>query len=199
MDVKTVCLGLLTFGEATGYDLKKHFEASFDHFFSTGFGSIYPALAALADEGLARCTSVPQDGRPDRKVYRITPAGEAALRRTLATSEPAHKVRSELLALLYFSDLVPPERVKQLLDTRIAQMEQGLARLRSSGCPGEHRWPNSVRFVQGFGVALLEAAAGYMARNRHLLESDRTAASAAAVAPAKAVKRVTGRVRGRAA
>jgi PadR family transcriptional regulator, regulatory protein AphA len=171
MDVKTVCLGLLSFGEATGYDLKKHFEASFDHFFSTGFGSIYPALSALAAEGLAECTSVPQDGRPDRKIYRITPAGEAALRTTLATCEPGHKLRSELLALLYFSNLVPPERVKSLLDSRLAQMQQSLSRMRHTGCPGEPEWPNSVRFVQGFGVALLEAATRYMTTNRHLLES----------------------------
>ncbi len=75
MDVKTVCLGLLTFGEASGYDLKKHFDAAFEHFFSTGYGSIYPALASLAEEGLADCTAVPQAGRPDRKVYRITAAG----------------------------------------------------------------------------------------------------------------------------
>lgn len=171
MDVKTVCLGLLSFGEATGYDLKKHFEASFDHFFSTGFGSIYPALAALAAEGLAECTSVPQEGRPDRKIYRITPAGDDALRETLATCEPGHKLRSELLALLYFSNLVPPERVKSLLDSRLAQMQQSLARMRHTGCPGEPEWPNSVRFVQGFGVALLEAATNYMTTNRHLLES----------------------------
>lgn len=170
MDVKTVCLGLLSFGEATGYDLKKHFEASFDHFFSTGFGSIYPALAALAADGLAECTSVPQDGRPDRKIYRITAAGEAALRRTLATCEPGHKLRSELLALLYFSNLVPPERVKSLLDDRLAQMQRTLGRMRHTGCPGEPEWPNSVRFVQGFGVALLEAATQYMTANRHLLE-----------------------------
>lgn len=170
MDVKTVCLGLLSFGEATGYDLKKHFEASFDHFFSTGFGSIYPALAALAAEGLADCTAVPQDGRPDRKIYRITAAGEAALRHTLATCEPGHKLRSELLALLYFSNLVPPERVKSLLDDRLAQMQQSLARMRHTGCPGEPEWPDSVRFVQGFGVALLEAATNYMTTNRHLLE-----------------------------
>lgn len=171
MDVKTVCLGLLSFGEATGYDLKKHFEASFDHFFSTGFGSIYPALSALASEGLAECTSVPQDGRPDRKIYRITPAGEAALRMTLATCEPGHKLRSELLALLYFSNLVPPERVKSLLDSRLAQMQLSLSRMRHTGCPGEPEWPNSVRFVQGFGVALLEAATHYMTTHRHLLES----------------------------
>jgi DNA-binding PadR family transcriptional regulator len=171
MDVKTVCLGLLSFGEASGYDLKKHFESTIDHFYSTGFGSIYPALAALADEGFVTCTAVPQEGRPDRKVYRITPAGEAALRETLATCEPMHKTRSEFLALLYFAHMVPPDRLRELIDGRIAGMQQGLERLNASACPARHSWPASVQFVQGFGAALLEAAVRYLRENRHLLET----------------------------
>jgi len=68
MDVKTVCLGMLTDGEASGYDLKKHFESTFGHFFAAGYGSIYPALSSMADEGLVECREIPQDGKPDRKV-----------------------------------------------------------------------------------------------------------------------------------
>lgn len=173
MDAKTVCLGLLTFGEASGYDLKKHFEATIDHFFATGFGSIYPALAALAERGLVEWRLEDGDGRPARKVYRITAAGEAELRRALASAEPSHKVRSELLALLYFAHLVPPDRIAQIIDERITAMEQGLRQLRVSSCPGEHQWPGSVRFVNGFGAALLEAAMRYMKENRQLLEHDR--------------------------
>lgn len=169
MDVKTVCLGLLTFGEASGYDLKKHFEASFEHFFPAGYGSIYPALASLAEEGLADCSAVAQDGRPDRKVYRITAEGEQKLHTTLAGSEPSHKLRSEFLALLYFSNLVPPLRLQWLLDEQLTRMQASLTRMRQTGCPAEHRWPNSVRFVQGFGIALLEAATRYTEENRHLL------------------------------
>jgi DNA-binding PadR family transcriptional regulator len=52
MDVKTVCLGMLTDGDASGYDLKKEFESSFGHFFAAGYGSIYPALGALARDGM---------------------------------------------------------------------------------------------------------------------------------------------------
>jgi DNA-binding PadR family transcriptional regulator len=178
MDVKTVCLGLLRFGEASGYDIKKHFEASFDHFFPSGYGSIYPALAALAEQGLAECRSIAQRGRPDRKVYRITAEGEAELRRTLASCEPGHRLRSELLALFYFADLVPAGRVGALLDGRIAEMQQTLARMQHTGCPGEPEWPPSVRFVQGFGIALLEATIDYMQRNRHLLEAPRPRAAA---------------------
>ncbi|MCS6948331.1 MAG: hypothetical protein NZM12_12020, partial [Steroidobacteraceae bacterium] len=110
-------------------------------------------------------------GRPQRKIYRITPRGEEALRQALQSAEPTHKVRSEFLAVLYFAHLLPPERIRQLLDERIAAMEKGLARLRNSHCPAEHRWPPSVRFVQGFGAALLEAAIEYLKHNRHMLES----------------------------
>ena len=170
MDSKTVCLGLLSFGDATGYDLKKHCESTVDHFYPTGFGSIYPALASLAEHGLVTCTTDNTEGRPDRKIYRITPAGIASLRKSLADCEPTHKVRSEFLAVLYFAHLLPPGRVGALLDERISGMQQGLQRLRTSACPAEHQWPNSVRFVQGFGAALLEAAIDYTRRNRQLLE-----------------------------
>jgi len=79
MDVKTVCLGMLTDGAASGYDLKKQFESSFAHFFAAGYGSIYPALSSLADKGLVSCEQVPQEGKPDRKVYEITDDGKAFL------------------------------------------------------------------------------------------------------------------------
>lgn len=174
MDVKTVCLGLLSLGEASGYDLKKHFESSIDQFYATGYGSIYPALAALAAEGLVSCETIGQPGRPERKVYRITPQGEAHLRRALAAAEPEHRVRSELLVLFYFAHLLPPERIAGLIDERIAQMEATVRRLRSTNCPAEHQWPASVRFVHGFGAAQLESAVRYMRENRHLLDPSAT-------------------------
>jgi DNA-binding PadR family transcriptional regulator len=68
MDVKTVCLGMLNDGEASGYDLKKHFESTFAHFFAAGYGSIYPALSSLAEAGLVNCREIAQDGKPDRMV-----------------------------------------------------------------------------------------------------------------------------------
>ena len=57
MDVRTICLGLLTRGEATGYEIKKQFEGEgFGHFAEASFGSIYPAVwsfqLALRSRGL---------------------------------------------------------------------------------------------------------------------------------------------------
>lgn len=167
MDVKTVCLGLLTFGEASGYDLKKHFEASFDHFFATGYGSIYPALASLAEEGLVTCTEVAQEGKPDRKVYRITEAGRRRLGEALETGEPAHKLRSEFLATIYFAHLVSPERLEWLLNRRLAESDRLLCYC--DACPEPEHSPAGVRFVKGFASAVILAAKKYIEEHRHLL------------------------------
>lgn len=176
MDVKTVCLGLLTFGEACGYDLKKHFEASFAHFFPVGYGSIYPALAALAEDGLVSCREISQDGKPDRKVYRITPAGRERLAATLASSEPGHKMRSEFLATIYFAHLIEPQRLAGLLDHRLAELERMLMHL--DACPDAADWPAGVRFVRGFGEAVIKAAKSYI--EEHRVELVETGGSAAA-------------------
>ena len=53
MNVRTLCLGILSLGEATGYEIKKGIEdGMFSHFIDASFGSIYPALTQLAAEGL---------------------------------------------------------------------------------------------------------------------------------------------------
>ncbi|HSN69881.1 MAG TPA: PadR family transcriptional regulator [Steroidobacteraceae bacterium] len=170
MDVKTVCLGLLTFGEASGYDLKKHFEESFEHFFSAGYGSIYPALAALADEGLVSCREISQDGKPDRKVYRITEAGRARLESTLGATAPGHKLRSEFLATIYFAHLVSPDRLEAILNHRLAELDRMLGHL--DACPEHADWPAGVRFVRGFGEAVITAAKAYIETHRDELTTE---------------------------
>ena len=39
MNVKTLCLGVLSERDLSGYEIKKSFEESFRHFFLAGFGS----------------------------------------------------------------------------------------------------------------------------------------------------------------
>src|SRR3546814_15551348 len=70
MDVKTLCLGVLSRGEASGYEIKKAFEEGpFSHIHHASFGSIYPALNALSAEGLVAVRAQAQNTRPakDRK------------------------------------------------------------------------------------------------------------------------------------
>lgn len=171
MDVKTVCLGMLTSGEASGYDLSKQFEASFAHFFSAGYGSIYPALAYLADTGLVTCTEVIQDGKPDRKVYRITDKGRVAFLDALDNPAPRHKIRSEFLATLYFAHLMTPEQIDAVVEHRLGELDELLECLECFEGTEVADLPHGIRFVGGFGLALARAAREYIEANRDLLSN----------------------------
>jgi hypothetical protein len=62
MDVKTLCLCVLTEGDKSGYEIKRCFEEAFSHFFSTGFGSAYSRSDAGAP--VARRPGIRLVGRP---------------------------------------------------------------------------------------------------------------------------------------
>ena len=171
MDVKTVCLGMLTQGDASGYDLKKYFESSFGHFFAAGYGSIYPALAALADQGLVNCEEVPQDGKPDRKVYSITDRGREELAAALVDPNPSHKVRSEFLAMMFFAHLLDENHINMVLDNRIQECNRLLESIRSfeAQAGGCDCLPSGARFVAGFGKAIASACKDYIEGHRAVL------------------------------
>jgi len=172
MDVKTVCLGMLTDGAASGYDLKKQFESSFAHFFAAGYGSIYPALSSLADKGLVSCERVPQEGKPDRKVYEITDDGKTFLLKALENPAPSHKLRSEFLATMCFAHLMPPETVRTVLNTRIEDCECFTKMIADIQPDHTDDWPPGMHFVAGFGKAMTAAMKKYVEENRHLLTEE---------------------------
>jgi len=175
MDVKTVCLGMLTHGEASGYDLKKEFESSFGHFFAAGFGSIYPALASLAEQGFVRCEEVPQQGKPDRKLYSITAKGHERLLEELENPAPSHKVRSEFLATMCFAHLMTPEQIETVLDSRIEDANRYLAIFDEIESSCDQEWPAGVRFTLGFGRAMMQAMKKYVEEHRHMFAEDAAA------------------------
>lgn len=168
MNVKELCLGALTFGEASGYDLKKFFEQTFNHFCVAGFGSIYPALAELTDAGLVTCSEEAQQGKPDRRVYRLTQAGRDAFINELETTVPQHKVKSDFLLILYFAHLLPPERLEAVLDERLAQLDRQLELIRQGreDAATNQNLPIGAHFVHEFGTAAMTAARNYLHHNR---------------------------------
>ena len=178
MDVKTVCLGMLTEGPASGYDLKKEFESSFSHFFVAGYGSIYPALATLSDNGFVDCEEIPQEGKPDRKVYHITDDGRQFLQAALKNLEPCHKVRSEFLATMYFAHLMPSADVQAVLDHRLADIESCHCMFNEFEQDRLAEWPAGAQFVLGMGKAVATAMETYINENRHTLAEDLTANTA---------------------
>lgn len=169
MDVKTVCLGMLTDGDASGYDMKKCFESSFGHFFPAGYGSIYPALATLARSGLVEYELVPQEGKPDRKVYSITEKGREALIEGLSNPNPSHKIRSEFLATLWFAHLMSAEKVDAVFENKLEEIEEFLKLIEefeTCECP---KLGPGAQFVAGFGRHMATAFKQYVESNRDML------------------------------
>jgi PadR family transcriptional regulator AphA len=84
-------LGLIAFGERSGYDLALLAENSVQHLWTPSRSQIYKTLPRLVAAGLARKREVEQQGRPDKALYRLTGTGRAALRRWLdeVEEEPA--------------------------------------------------------------------------------------------------------------
>jgi DNA-binding PadR family transcriptional regulator len=156
---------MLTDGDASGYDLKKYFESSFGHFFAAGYGSIYPALASLAEKQLVSCRCIPQEGKPDRKVYAITEAGREKLLAELDKPDPAHKVRSEFLATLCFAHLLRPEQIEAVLQHRIAEIEEYEELFDKFEHTCMQETPNGMSFTVGIARAVMLAMKKYIQEN----------------------------------
>ena len=172
MDVKTLCLGLLSLNEACGYDLKKNVESIFKHFFAAGYGSIYPALADLAEAGFVDCHEVPQKSRPVRKVYEITESGRRHFQNALDTENPTHKLRSDFLVMMYFAEQLDANRLEHLLDERISEFHDAASHIDGIAESQSDETPAGTRFVAGFDKAMAQAAAKYIEDHRHLLEGE---------------------------
>ncbi|MBE9553515.1 MAG: PadR family transcriptional regulator [Proteobacteria bacterium] len=167
MDVKTVCLGVLTLGNATGYEIHKMFEyGPFHYFTDAGFGSIYPALKRLRNDGLVDCTELAQEKRPDKKIYSITAEGRQALADALAEPPGDDKFRSNLLFSLFFAHLLPPGLAADAVKERIAWYREQLLLLQSCDRSG---WGPGPVFVNGFGQAVYGAALEYLENNHQTL------------------------------
>jgi DNA-binding PadR family transcriptional regulator len=80
-------LGLLAERPLSGYDIRRVFTQTPLATFSDSPGAIYPALKRLEAAGLVRGRVERSAGLRNRKIFRVTPAGKAALERWL--SEPA--------------------------------------------------------------------------------------------------------------
>ena len=69
-------LGLVSFEEMSGYDLKQFADRSIQHFFwSPSVSQIYSELRRLESMGYVAERRVEQQMRPDKRLYRITARG----------------------------------------------------------------------------------------------------------------------------
>ncbi len=165
MDIKTTCLAILSRADASGYEIKKAFEdGPFSHIQDAGFGSIYPALSRLRDDAHVTVTEMPQNGRPGKKVYSITPAGRMALIDALAQPSMPDRYRSDFLFRTLFANLLNPSDLETMIETRLAELREAVARMENCATcadlePGE-------KFVSGMGLSVYRAMLDYIEEHK---------------------------------
>ncbi|MBO0610534.1 PadR family transcriptional regulator [Myceligenerans salitolerans] len=142
MILARIILGLLDLAPMSGYDLKRHFDTTINHFWSADRAQIYRTLARLVDDGLATVETVAGAKAPDRHEHRITERGRAALREWLTSELDRQPERDAFLARLFFAGSLDDAELAGLLARhRAAAREQldALEAIRASTPPPADR------------------------------------------------------------
>ena len=126
MPLSHAILAFLEFQPMSGYDLKKFIDQSVNHFWSATQSHIYKELENLEKKGMTQVELIPQEGKPNRKEYRITDAGRAELRNWLVTPIPLDPVRQAWLIQIFFSHFSTNEEIAALIETRMNEIREKL-------------------------------------------------------------------------
>jgi len=127
MSVKHALLGILAQAPRHGYDLKRAFDDKLGDFWNLNVGQIYTTLSRLEADELIQHDAVEQDDKPDKKVYRLTPAGHAEFAdwRTRALKPEPRNLRDELFVRILFMEADDTDAVLSVVRTagRLSQTD----------------------------------------------------------------------------
>lgn len=165
MNVKTLCLGVLSLGEASGYEIKKEIEEGlFTHFIEASFGSIYPALTQLHGEGLVSVRAEEQSGRPDKKVYSLTEAGHRSLAKAIQGIPAKDRYKSEFLFHMLMQEYLGTDAVLASIEAQLAYVREDLEKIERCECADVPL--AGAQFVADYGRAILTAAVTHLEQKR---------------------------------
>jgi DNA-binding PadR family transcriptional regulator len=128
MSLDYAILGFLNYLPLSGYDLKKMFDTSVQHFWPADQSQIYRTLAHLTEQGFVKMEVIHQEDRPDRKVYHITPPGQQQLQGWLKATPPAEPNRSAALIQVFFCGQLSDEEILAKFEAVAAMMRVVLER-----------------------------------------------------------------------
>lgn len=168
MNVRTVCLSILYEGDATGYEIRRLcVEGDCSYFVEASFGSIYPALAKLEDDGLVSSHVEQQDGKPSKKVYSITEAGRSAFVQALHEPLGEEVFRSPFLLFARWAHLLPAD----LVETRLNEFLQDTidTKRKLEEMMAERASNAGDTWVINYGRAMMELGESHLRSHMHEL------------------------------
>lgn len=119
---------MLTRGEHSGYDLLKAIEGGVGIFWTPAKSQLYALLPKLVERGLLKARRVEQEKRPDKTLYRITPAGRRALRDGLMQASQAVD-RNAFELRVFFGEHLRPGALRKMIEARRDSQRAHLAKL----------------------------------------------------------------------
>jgi DNA-binding PadR family transcriptional regulator len=114
---------------ASGYEIKKKLEKIFSHFYNASYGTIYPTLRKMENDGLITKQNVVQEGKPNKNIYTITEKGRQSFYQYLESDIQEVEIKSDFMIRLYFGKFAEPELVIKWMETGIQKTEKSLAKL----------------------------------------------------------------------
>ncbi len=161
--LRFIILGLLGAHPMSGYDIKRAFDRSLATYWNAGNSQIYTTLKSLAAHGLVASELLVREGRPNRRVYQLTPRGRQALDAWLVERVPDRFTKDEFLTRLFFCGQTSDEVALRHLEAHRAALRAQLAdmewALREFGTRPTRR-PRLLEFqmlVRDYKQAMLQA------------------------------------------
>ena len=119
--LEIVILGTLYTTEMTGYDIRKCIENGIGMFYKASYGSIYPILGKLLENGHVVCVDEAQ-GKRVKKKYTITESGKTAFLEWLNEDENNNSSIELFMAKVFFFDKLPQKAARE----KISRYEEKL-------------------------------------------------------------------------
>ena len=123
-------LGLLSFGEHSGYELKKAAEAGVGYVWTAAKSHVYAVLPRLVEGGFATTRRVAQERRPDKQVYKITRKGERVFKDWLEAPIEERGARSPFLLKVFFGGLMSKQALVAHIERKRAEVVRELEEYR---------------------------------------------------------------------
>jgi DNA-binding PadR family transcriptional regulator len=123
----------------SGYDIKKHVHTVLSAVTNASYGTLYPTLHKLLQEGAVEVQEIPQKARPSKKVYSITQRGREELQGWLRQPPASDQMRREFLLKVYLADNLSKEDLLTLLAGRRGEAEAQLKALHKASSAVDNR------------------------------------------------------------
>lgn len=152
MSLRYALLGVLSLGEMSGYDIKRRFDKSLHFVWNASDSQIYRELRSMEEIGLVESAWIPQESKPNKRLYQLTKEGETGLDSWLQSTDGWESIHDKdaFMLRMFFMGRLPRGKGLEVLRQRYEQLERSIrfyeTRLREYGDTKRSRRPRLLRW-----------------------------------------------------